>query len=141
MHGDFTFDVRINQYNNPTNKLADGSCCDDPFEPCSFFDCTPVYDTLCLRHSGTSTDDWTTCTLGRNENDVSLLPANISIQSSQPWPVSASKVCISVQQHSDMAQVVSCNVVVYYRPVLSPCKCYSEMLIYMLLYNVPSIHL
>ena len=51
-------------------------------------DCEPYYNLVCLRPSGHSHDDLSTCSLGSFNPGASDIPRMVSITGTEPWPVS-----------------------------------------------------
>ena len=80
---DYKFEVRIESYSNPSNKLSSGSCCDDVF---CISSCDPHYE-ICLRPSQHSHDDLSNCSLGDAGTVDGSLPITASTTGSSPWPV------------------------------------------------------
>ena len=89
IEANFVFVVRINSYSNPDNRLADGSCCDfELFNVCILDGCDKYFDNICLREAGHPHRDSSHCPLGNHGNGFEIIPNEITIKSTQPWPVS-----------------------------------------------------
>ena len=90
---DFRFEVEITSYSNPSNREADGDCCDDFFGSCND-NCEPYYDFVCLRQSGHNTADLSTCPLGGVSGEYDT-GDTVTISESGAWPVSIRDIIYS----------------------------------------------
>ena len=89
----FQFEVTLNTFTNPGNRLDDGECCD--FAPLSCGICDPIFARFCLREFNQTDDNADNCDLGHYDEDNIDVGATIRINHNIPWPVSRLMACRS----------------------------------------------
>ena len=86
MAADYIFEVDIQSVKNPSQRLANGDCCDGRGAIACPNLCEPFYDSFCLRSQGHSHDDTADCFLGSFSGRVDSGVTRLT--GTNPWPVS-----------------------------------------------------
>ena len=84
---DYILSIIIEDFSNPTNQNANGSCCADLSQMSGCLQSCNERMNLCLREAGHPANDTTNCSLFKtNSIDINLKTLNLPTMSG-PWPV------------------------------------------------------